>query len=247
MVSDDSAAFVINESAYKALGWANAEDVIGEELTRQFSDTRRVIGVVKDFNYESLQNAVSPIVLLVRPQWYGFVSVKLSSSDMQEAVKGVKDVWASFSPENPLDYFFLDADYDQQYRTEVRISSVLNVFTILAIVIACLGLFALASFVTEQRTKEIGVRKVLGASTSGIVVMLSGSFTRLVLIAAVLAVPAAYFGTEFWLNSFEYRIKPGWSTFAIAVMGSVAIAWLTVGYQSIRAALTDPARSLRSD
>jgi len=129
----------------------------------------------------------------------------------------------------------------------VRISSVLNSFTMLAILIACLGLFALASFVTEQRTKEIGVRKVLGASTGTIVMLLAGSFTKLVLLAALLALPAAYFGSEWWLDSFEYRIGSAWGLFAIAVLGAFTIAWLTVGYQSVRAALADPVRSLRSD
>jgi putative ABC transport system permease protein len=247
MVSDDSAAFVINEAAVRALGWSSSAEAVGEELTRQFNDTRRVIGVVKNFNYESLQNAVSPIVLLIRPEWFAYVSVKLSGDQMQDAVDGIESVWRSFAPAYPMDYFFLDADYDQQYRTEIRISSVLNIFTMLAIVIASLGLYALASFITAQREKEIGVRKVLGASTQTIVFMLSGSFTYLVLIAAVLAVPAAYFSTEAWLAGFEYRISPAWTLFTLAVFGSLCIAWLTVAYQTIRAALTDPAKTLRND
>ena len=247
MVSDDSLAFVINEAAVRALGFESSEEAVGQELTRQFSDTRRVVGVVKDFNFESLQNAIAPIVLLIRPEWYGYVSIKINAEGVQAAVDGIQGVWSEFSPDRPMDFFFLDADYDQQYRTEVRISSVLNVFTVLAIFIASLGLFALASFVTEQRTKEIGVRKVLGASTGAIVMLLAGSFTRLVFVAALFSLPAAYFGSEWWLDGFEYRIQSAWSLFGIAVIGSFLIAWMTVGYQSVRAALADPVRSLRSD
>lgn len=247
MGSDDSLAFILNEAAYKALGWQNAEEPIGEEVTRQFSDTRNVIGVAGDFNYQSLQFAVEPLVLFIRPDWYSYASVKLRTDDVQATIAGLDQVWKSYSPERPFEYFFLDDDFDGQYRSEIRISSLLNVFTTVAILIACLGLFALASFVTEQRRKEIGVRKVLGASTTEIVAMLSYSFAKLVLIAALIAVPISWILANRWLEMFAHRIPIGWDIFVIAIVLSLAIALATVAWQSIKAALANPAVSLRSE
>jgi len=247
MGSDDSLAFVMNEAAYKALGWVTAQEPIGAEVTRQFSDTRNVIGVAGDFNYQSLQFGVDPLILFIRPEWYRYASVKMPISEVQATVAGLNEVWSSFSPERPFEYFFLDEDYDQQYRSEIRISSLLNVFTFLAIIIACLGLFALASFVTERRQKEIGVRKVLGASTNEIVVMLSSSFARLVLISALIATPIAWLLANKWLDSFASRINIGWDIFAISIVLSLTVALVTVAWQSIKAALANPAVSLRSE
>lgn len=247
MGSDDSLAFVLNESAYKALGWANAEQPIGEELTRQFSDTRNIIGVVEDFNFQSLQFSVDPIVLFINPPWYNLTSVKIEAGAIQETIRDVEAVWRAYAPERPFEYFFLDEDFDQQYRSEIRISSLLNVFTMLAIIIACLGLFALASFVTERRQKEIGVRKVLGASTGEIVRMLSLSFTRLVLISAVIATPLAWWGAGRWLDGFANRIDLGIGIFVLSIILALVIAVVTVAWQSVRAALANPAVSLRSE
>ncbi len=247
MGSDDSLAFVMNEAAYKALGWRSAEEPIGEEVTRQFSDTRNVIGVAGDFNYQSLQVGVEPLILFINPSWYSYASIKMPASRVQEAVEGLKGVWGSYSPERPFEFFFLDEDFDRQYRSEVRISSLLNVFTMLAIVIACLGLFALASFVTERRQKEIGVRKVLGASTREIVLMLSVSFARLVLLSALIATPISWLLANQWLDGFASRIDVGWDIFAISIVLSLVIAVITVSWQSVRAALANPAVSLRSE
>jgi len=247
MGSDDSLAFVMNEAAYKALGWRSAEEPIGEEVTRQFSDTRNVIGVAGDFNYQSLQVGVEPLILFINPSWYSYASIKMPASRVQEAVEGLKGVWGSYSPERPFEFFFLDEDFDRQYRSEVRISSLLNVFTMLAIVIVCLGLFALASFVTERRQKEIGVRKVLGASTREIVLMLSVSFARLVLLSALIATPISWLLANQWLDGFASRIDVGWDIFAISIVLSLVIAVITVSWQSVRAALANPAVSLRSE
>ena len=247
MGSDDSLAFVINEAAYKALGWASAEETLGAEITRQFSDTRNVIGVIKDFNYQSLQFNVDPLILFINPPWYNLTSVKLETGTIQESIDALSGVWRAYAPERPFEYFFLDEDFDRQYRSEIRISSLLNVFTVLAIVIACLGLFALASFVTERRQKEIGVRKVLGASTGEIVQMLSLSFTKLVLIASLLATPLAWWGAGRWLDGFANRIDLGIDIFLLSVFLSVIVALSTVAWQSVRAALANPAVSLRSE
>ena len=247
MGSDDSLAFILNEAAYAALGWQNSEEPIGAEVTRQFSDTRNVIGIAGDFNYQSLQHGVEPLVLFINPSWYNYTSVKIASGDMQATVAGLERVWQAYYPDRPFEYFFLDEDFDQQYRSEVRISSLLNVFTLLAILIACLGLFALASFVTERRRKEIGVRKVLGASIAEIVMMLSSSFAKLVLISAVIAIPVSWLLANRWLEGFATRITVGWDIFAIAIVLSLSIALITVAWQSVKAALANPTVSLRSE
>ena len=243
--TDAEAAFVINEATVRALGWTDPAQAIGQEITRQFSDTRTVIGVVKDFHYQSLQHAVEPLVFFVRPGWFSYVSVRVTTEDMPATMAQIDAAWQQFSPSRPLDAFFLDDDYDRQYRTEVRTSRILNIFTLLAIGIACLGLFALAAFMTQQRTKEIGVRKVLGASVFGLVGLLARDFTKWVLLAIVLAIPVAYFALNAWLNSFAYRIDLGVGVFLLAGVLALAIAWLTISYQSIRAALLNPVRALR--
>jgi putative ABC transport system permease protein len=229
----------------QALGWASPDEALGVELTRQFQDSREVSGVVKDFHYHSLQNAIEPLVLLIRPDWYRYVSVKIRTEDVPGTLQALEEQWLAFSPSRPMEYFFLDDDYDRQYRTESRLATILSLFTGLAILIACLGLFGLASFVTEQRTKEIGVRKVLGASAGSIIVLLSGDFTRLVLLATLLAFPAAYVLMDSWLQAFPYRISIGPGAFVVAALLGLATALLTVGYQSVRAALANPVDTLR--
>ncbi len=164
---------------------------------------------------------------------------------MSQTVAAIEGVWQTFSPGRPLDYFFLDDDYDRQYRSEQRISKIVTTFTILALFIACLGLFGLAAFTAEQRTKEIGVRKVLGASVGGIVVLLSKDFVKLVGLAFVLAAPVAYFVMGRWLEDFAYRIDMSWGIFLMAGLAALGVALLTVCYQSVRAALADPVTSLR--
>ncbi|HEX9660396.1 MAG TPA: FtsX-like permease family protein, partial [Rhodothermales bacterium] len=246
MGSDDSLAWILNESAYKALGWQSADDPVGEEMTRQFGDTRTVVGVVRNFNYQSLQYAVEPIVLFIHPTWHNYASVRLTTDRLEETIAAVERTWTEFSPDRPMESFFLDQDFDRQYRGEERISGLLKVFTLIAILIACLGLFALASFVALQRRKEIGVRKVLGASTPGIVVMLSTSFARLVIVATALAIPLSWFAARSWLENFENRITLGWDVFVLAGILALAIALLTISYQSIRAAMVNPARTLQT-
>ena len=243
--SDDTSAFVINEAALKALGWQTPDEALGQELTRQFSDTREVVGVVKDFHFQSLQHSIDPIVFQIRQSWYGYVSVRIGTDDVPATMAAIDAVWQTFSPDRPLEYFFLDDDYDRQYRTEQQISKIMTVFTMLALFIACLGLFGLAAFTAEQRTKEIGVRKVLGASVAGIVLLLSKDFVKLIGIALVVAVPLGYFGANWWLNDFAYRIDISWPIFLIAGLTALGVALLTVSYQSVRAALADPVKSLR--
>lgn len=244
LVTDSTGSFLINEAALRALGWSQPSEAIGTELTRQFGDTREVIGVVKDFHFQSLQNAVEPIVFQIQPNWFNYMTVRVASDRISETLAELESTWQGFSS-LPFDYFFLDQDFDRQYRAEERISSILIVFTILAVFIACLGLFGLASFVTEQRTKEIGVRKVLGASTRSIIVLLSKEFTKLVIVAALVAFPIGYLFMSGWLDDFAYRIQINPLVFLFAGLASLLIAWLTVSYQSIRAALAKPVETLK--
>lgn len=247
MTSDESSAFILNEAAYKALGWADAEQPIGQEMTRQFGDSRNVIGVVSDFNFQSLHHEVEPLVLGMDASSHIYASVKMSIQDMEKTIPEIEQVWSEYSPGRPFEYFFLDQDFDNQYRAEIRISSLLTVFTLLTIGIACMGLFALASFVTQRRRREIAVRKVLGASTTGLITMLSYSFAKPVLIAALIAIPVSWYIGIQWLQTFSIRIPIDWEIFLIATALSLLIALLTVSWQALKAATASPSISLRSE
>ncbi len=245
--SDADNAFILNEAAYAALGWNNPQDPIGRELTRQFGDSRDIIGVMRDFNYESLQNEVEPLVLFLRDNQFSFVSIKLSTENLQSSIEQIETVWNTFEPELPFEYFFLSEDFEQQYHLEIQISRLLQVFTFLAIVIACLGLFALATFTTEKRQKEIGVRKVLGASVSQLVTLLTLSFSKPVLVAAAIALPTSYLLANRWLNVFAYRTSLSWDIFVIALVLALLVAMLTVAGQTLKAALANPTKTIRTE
>ncbi len=241
----DTAAFVINEATVKALGWRTAEEAVGNKLTRQFSDTRQIIGVVKDFHFSSIQNAIEPLVLQIDPSWFNYVSLHIDAKDVQETLSQLRENYQTLAPGRPFEYFFLDDDFDRQYRLEERVSQILNVFTAITIFVACLGLFGLASFMAEQRTKEIGIRKVLGATVSNVTMLLSKDFVKLVLAANLIAWPVAYFAMNKWLQVFAYRIDLGWWIFVLAGSVALLIALLTVSTQAIKAALANPVKALR--
>ncbi len=169
----------------------------------------------------------------------------MQTEDLPGTLAHLEATWTTFIPERPFEYYFLDASFDQLYRAEQRAATLFSVFTGLSLVIACLGLFGLAAFTAEQRTKEIGVRKVLGASLTDIVVLLSKGFATLVAVAFVVAVPLAYFAMDRWLQNFAYRIEISWPIFLIAGLSVLLVALLTVSYQAVKAALTDPVESLR--
>ena len=171
--------------------------------------------------------------------------VKIGPGDITKTMKEVTNTWNKIMPQYPLEYHFVDEDYDRMYRTDIRISKIIQYFTILAIIIACLGLFGLASFTAEQRTREIGIRKVMGARVMKIVYMLSAEFTRLVLISCLLAVPLAYFVMKLFLKEFAYHTQISWWIFALAGITALVIAILTVSYQAIRTSLINPAQSIR--
>lgn len=245
----DRENFVISETAAAQLGWSPKE-AIGKRLSQMAGNDEdgdrvgRVIGVFKDAHFNSLRELVQPVIL---GGWSErrYVPIRIQAGRTGDALASLESLWARFEPDYPFRYFFLDADYARYYEQERRLGEIMGYFTILAIIISCFGLFGLSSFVTAQRTKEIGVRKVLGASVAGIVLLLSRDFTRLVAIACLAAFPIAYFAMHSWLRSFAYAVDVGWVVFAAAGVAALLIAWLTVSYQSVKAAVADPVESLR--
>jgi putative ABC transport system permease protein len=202
-----------------------------------------VIGVVKDFHFESLHKPIQPLV--IRHNLYQYVSIRLRPENISAAVQFVESTWKAFVPQQPFEFSFLDQDFDALYRAEARTGKIFRIFAALAIFIACLGQFGLTAFTIEKRTKEIGIRKVLGASVASIIGLLSKEFVRLVVIAMFIAAPLAYYTMNRWLQDFAYRVDISVVTFILAGGAALAIALLTVSLQSIKAALANPAESLR--
>jgi putative ABC transport system permease protein len=242
----DSTALIINEATAALMGGG---DPIGKKLYTsggQNPTIYTVIGVVKNFNYESLRKNVSPLCFrLGNNRWAA--AFRVETKDMKNLLAQVEAKFKTMAQGMPFSYNFLDESFDRMYRDEQRIGKVAFSFSFLAILIACLGLFGLATYMAEQRTKEIGIRKVLGASVSGIVQMLSKDFVKLVLIACVFAIPLAWWAMSEWLQNFAYRVSIGWWVFAAAAVIALIIAVLTVSSQAVKAALSNPVKSLRTE
>jgi len=245
----DSTGMIVNEAAVKVLGVKNP---LGMRIYR-FDDsegktrkTYTIIGVVKNFHFESLRTNIGALSMVLSPQ-SGSVSFRISQTDVPALLRQIEAKWKQFAPGQPFNYSFLQDSFDQMYRAEQRVGTVVLLFSVIAILIACLGLFGLAAFMAEQRTKEIGVRKVLGASVTSIVGLLSKDFLILVVVAIAVASPLAWWAMNRWLADFAYRIDIEWWVFALAGTLSVGIALLTVSFQSVKAALTNPVKSLRAD
>jgi putative ABC transport system permease protein len=204
---------------------------------------------VRDFHLKSLHHPVEPLVLTVAPMWYYLdnIVLRLETGNLRATLNDLSKQWAAAAPEQAFDYFFLDEAFDRLYKREARLNALFNAFTALTLLIACLGLFALAALAAERRTKEIGIRKVLGASVAGITGLLAKDFLKLVVIAIGIASPVAYYFMQKWLSDFAYRIDIQWWMFVAAGAAAVLIAFLTVGFQSVRAALANPVKSLRSE
>ena len=239
----DSSAVLLNEAAVREFGY---ERPLQEEII--FSDngkreTLKIVGVFKDFNFESLKSKIRPLAIRLTNDSYQLM-VRYQGSP-SEVVAGIEKIWKQQAPGEPFDYSFLDERFDELFRSEQRMGQLFTVFSALAIFIACLGLFALSAFMSEQRTKEIGIRKVMGASTSGLTLMLSKEFTRLVIIAFVPAALAAWFVVDSWLNGFAYRVEINPLIFVASGAVATAIAWFTVSFQSIKTAASNPVNSLR--
>ncbi|GAB3316745.1 ABC transporter permease [Larkinella ripae] len=241
-------AFVVNENLVKVLGYSKPEQAVGRKIRLGLNDiTAEIIGVVRDFHTSSLREPMMPMVMMNFPSFYYSVGLKLQTGDYAKTLAAVESVWKKYYPNALFEAKFLDQSLQELYENEQRQFTLLRIYAGLALVICCLGLWGLASFIIERRTKEIGVRKVLGASITGIVALLSRDFLKLVLAALVLSTPIAWFVMESWLNEFSYRIDVEWWIFALVGAAAIGIAFLTVSFQSIRAALMNPVRSLRSE
>ncbi|PWT74473.1 MAG: ABC transporter permease [Bacteroidetes bacterium] len=242
----DSNAVVFNRKGIGQLGFNKPEEAIGKKIDF-WGHQYTIVGVSENFHQQSLRDAYDALIFRLIPAIRGYFSVKLNTEDAAKTVDLVKQQWAVFFPGNTFDYFFLDEHFDHQYKADQRFGQVFGLFTTLAILVACLGLFGLASFTTLQRTKEIGIRKVLGASVAGILRLLYEEFAILLLIAFVVATPIAWFGTHKWLQSYAFRIQLSWLLFLLPFVIIVLIAFLTVSYQSMKAAWNNPVKSLRTE
>ncbi|KQS33511.1 ABC transporter permease [Dyadobacter sp. Leaf189] len=244
--TDTTQAMVMNEAAAKLFGYSKPEEAIGRRF-KQWGREGKIVGVVKDFHFRSLQETIKPLTMRIEPNGTELISVKMEGKDVKTTLAAVEQKWKQMIPERPFSYYFMDEFFDRQYRAEERFEKLFFNFAILAIFISCLGLLGLASYSTMQRTKEIGVRKVMGASIGSIVGLLSRDFLKLVFIAFIIASPVAYFAMYKWLENFAYKTDIYWWIFVLAGILSTAIAFLTVSFQSIRAAVMNPVRSLRSE
>jgi len=245
----DSTGIIINETAVRTFGWT-PENAMDRMITRNDNQGRKatyhVIGIVKDFHFRSMHERIGPLVMTLNNGW-GWMMVKTRSAEVAPLLATMKKIWNSFRSDMPFSYTFLDERFNETYKAEQKTGQILGTFAGLTIFVACLGLFGLATFTAEQRTKEIGVRKVLGASVAGIIALLSRDFLKLVVIALIIAAPAAWWLMDRWLQEFAYKIDVEWWVFALSGLVAVGIAVATVGLQSIKAALTNPVKSLRSE
>lgn len=249
--TDDTLALVVNESLVRHLGWTSSEAAVGKFV--DLGRPAQIVGVVRDFNFASKHQPIAPLVLDLNTNpgafelFIKYVAVRLNPQQVRPALDHLRTVWQTLIPDRPFDYFFLDQNLQQLYDAESRLTRVAIIFSGLAIAVACLGLFGLASFTAEQRRREIGIRKVLGSTTGQIVLLLSKEFTRLVLIACAIALPVAWLLIHTWLRNFAYRIEVGAEVFALAALLSLLVAWLTVSFQAIRAGLANPVEALRQE
>jgi putative ABC transport system permease protein len=245
--SSDTSSFLINEAAVKVLGMKSGEEAIGKVF--QYGERKgTLIGVFNDIHFESLHQRILPLVLLQSPvDGYSRISIKISGKNISGALTHIESVWKKYLPEIPYEYDFLDNNFERLYQSEQRQGSIFTIFSCIAIFIACLGLLGLSAFTITQRIKEIGVRKVLGASVSSIVSLLSKDFLKLVGIASLIAFPVAWFAMNQWLQGFAYRIHISWLVFLLAAIIAAIIAFATISVQAIKAALTNPVKSLRTE
>jgi len=244
--SNEEEKVLFNESAVKLLGFATVEEVLNRDIYF-WGDTFQIVGVLKDYHQESIKKATEPLVFRYIPNANNFYSIKVQADHIPETIELVHQEWQAFFPGNPFDYFFLDDHYNEQYKADMQFGKVFSLFASFAIFIACLGLFGLASYMTIQRTKEIGVRKVLGASVSNILLLLSKDFSRFIIIAFILAMPISWYLIDNWLQGFENKISISWWLFAIPALTLMLIALGTTSFQTVRSALTNPVDSLRDE
>ncbi|MBV9963024.1 MAG: ABC transporter permease [Parafilimonas sp.] len=247
----DTSNFIINEAAVRSVGWKSAQDAVGKNMKYGFL-TGHIIGVMNDFHFESLHEEIKPMIFIMpatasNNSFYNSISIKIAGNNMDAALATLKNTWQKYLPDLPYQYTFLDENFSKLYDAEQKQETIFTTFACVAIFIACLGLFGLSAFAISQRVKEIGVRKVLGANTGTIVTLLSKDFLKLVLIAAIIAFPVAWYAMDKWLSDFAYRVKMQWWVFLFAAFAAALIALFTVSFQAIKAALANPVKSLRTE
>ncbi len=252
LTTDASEAFVINETAVSALGFSSPQDAIGKPLhwsMWHYDSIKKgeIIGVVRDFNFKSMRDEIGTSILHIYPRSFYKMAMRLKGEQIQETLRFIEKTWKELEPTWPITYSFIDEDFDKMYTSEKRLSTLITLFTGIGIFIACLGLFGLVSYSTQLRIKEIGVRKVMGASVTQVVLLLTRSYFTLLLIAFVLAIPLSVYTMNDWLSGFAYKININLSVFIISIVSIVLIAVISVGYQSIKAALTNPAKVLKNE
>jgi predicted permease len=240
----DTSNYIINEKAARIMGMT-PQSAVGKPLTL-WNRKGTIVGVVKDFNFKPVQQPIEPMILGLNG-WGGVVVVRTPPGKTAESIAALEKIVVSINPTFPFSYDFLDQNIANLYQGEQRMGSLFNIFAVLAIIISSLGLYGLSAFMAEQRTKEIGVRKVLGASVSNMVVMLSSGVTRLILVAVVIAVPVAWWAINRWLESFAFRVEMNWVVFLGASLAALFIGWITVSFESVKAALANPVKSLRNE
>ena len=237
-------SFILNETAVKDLGWT-PQQAIGKTVVKGAPGT--VVGVIKDFHFASLHQPIGPMMLFLDTMYTNYILLKTTAQNIPATLQVLQALWKNRVPTMPFEYRFLDEKYNSMYTSEQKTAAVFSIFSMLAILLACLGLFALSAFTTAQRAKEIGIRKVLGADVAGIVGLIAKDFLKLTFIAVVIASPLAWYVMNRWLQDFAYRINvQGW-VFAAAGGSAILIAFITVSFQSVKAALANPVESLRSE
>jgi len=248
-LNEDIGSIILNEKAIKDLGVPSP--AVGQRiLWSNDGDTNyycKIIGVAKDFHFASFRSEIKPFAFVVIPRRTDYLTVKLSTQNLPATIQQIESTWKTFVPDRPIQYSFLDETFAQLYKAETNFQKVFVALVILSIVIACLGLFGLAAFTAEQRTKEIGIRKVLGATVTGIASMLTKDFLKLVVISILIASPLAYWAMNKWLQDYVYRIQINWWVFAVAGALAVIIAVVTISFQAIKAAVANPVKSLRTE
>ena len=245
-LTDTTQAMILNEAAVKMFGYSSPQQAIGKRF-KQWGREGKIIGVTKDFHFRALQEPIKPLSMRIEPNGSNLVSVNVSAANLSATIASIESKWKKLIPNRPFSYFFLDEFFDKQYRGEERFGKLFLNFAVLAIFISCLGLLGLASYSTSQRTKEIGIRKVMGASVNGIINLLSKEFLTLVVLSFFIAMPVAWYFMNAWLKDFAYRTDISWWVFVLAGILAVLIALITVSFQAIKAAIANPVKSLRTE
>ena len=244
--TSDKKAVILNQNGAALLGFRNPAEAVNQRIQRG-RDTLTIVGVTANFHQLGLQKIIDPMILIPRPGSNQFYSLKLSGQNTEKTIASLQKIWAQYFPRDPFNYFFLDESFGQQYKADMLFGSVFGIFAVLAILIACFGLLGLSAYNVLQRTKEIGIRKVMGATVNSILILLSRDFLKLILIALLLAIPLGWYIMSHWLEDYASRIQISWWIFALSGSVALVIAVFTICMQTMKAATTNPVKSLKTE